>query len=89
MGEIENGLFDVFVTVGISLASGCMSREIAMCTTSTSHAAADFCAAVILCSHSQWCSKFVLGQTVIVRTVVEEAMAATNSGPSDKALSIS
>ena len=66
----------------------CMSREIAVCTTGTGHAAADFCAAVILCSRSQWCSKFVLGQTV-TRAVVEEATAATNSGPPDKPLSIS
>ena len=57
----------------------CMSHEIAVCTTGTSSAAADFCAAVILCSHSPWCRKFVLGQTV-----VQEAMAVTNSGPSDK-----
>ena len=55
----------------------------------TGHAAADFCAAVILCSQSQWCSKFVLGQTSHVRAVVEEAMAAMNTGPSEKVLSIS
>ena len=60
-------------------------REIAVCTTGTGHAAADFCAAMILCSRSQWCSKFVLGH---VRAAVEEAMAATNTGPSNKALSI-
>ena len=60
-----------------------MSREIVVCT-GTSSVAAEFCAAVILCSHSQWCGKFVLGQTVML-----EAMAATNSGPSNKALLIS
>ena len=45
--------------------SGYMSHEIAMCTAGTGHAAADFCAAVILCSRLQWCSKFILDQAVV------------------------
>ena len=34
-------------------------REIAVCTTGTGSAAAECRAAVILCSHVEWCIKFV------------------------------
>ena len=65
-----------------------MSREVAVCTTGTGSAAAKFCAAVILCLDSQWCRKFVLGQTSCL-AIMQEAVAAMNSLPFDKTLRIS
>ena len=52
-------------------------------------AAAEFCAAVILCSHSARCGVESLCLAKRSCLAVQEAMVATNSGPSDKALPIS
>ena len=64
-----------------------MSSEFAMCTTGTGSEAADFCVAVILCSHSGVESLSLAKRSCLA--VMQKAMADTNSGPSDKALLIS
>ena len=67
-----------------------MSREIALWTTSTGPAAADFHAAVILCSLSQRCSKFVLGETVMFEQLWKKPWRLRTAAlPIRKALSIS
>ena len=67
-----------------------MSREIALCITGTGTAAADFCAVleVIFCSRSEWCTKFVFGQTVVLRSRAR-SHGGYEEWPSDRALSIS
>ena len=66
-----------------------MSRGIAVCTTVPGSAAAKFCRVVILCSHWLCCIESLCLAKWLCLAVVQEAMAAMKSSPSDKALSIS